>query len=141
MEHDFYNATLFPELETREPVHDAALLPIEGEFLTPAVKVHASSFALTSRDLDIFYSVGIYKYLSIFQLQKLHFPNAKYYRTATNRIGALISAGLLSRTFYHPRLTATTGRPASILYVSSANLYPCSASLPYKQSITLCPLR
>lgn len=91
--------------------------------------VASRPFTLTSRDLDIIYSTGIYKYLSIFQLQKLHFPNAKYYRTATNRIGALISAGLLSRTFYHPKLTATTGRPASILYVTSANLATLAALL------------
>jgi hypothetical protein len=102
-----------------DTVSDVVLLT-ESEPLTPSVAVN--SFTLTSRDLDIIYSVGVYKYLSIFQLQKLHFPNAKYYRTATNRIGYLISAGLLSRTFYHPKLTATTGRPASILYVTSANL-------------------
>ena len=63
---------------------DEALLLSESEPLTTSVAV---PFTLTSRDLDIIYSVGVYKYLSIFQLQKLHFPNAKYYRTATNRIG------------------------------------------------------
>src|SRR5262245_49267816 len=90
-------------------VSNEALLT-ESEPLTTSVA--SRSFALTSRDLDIIYSVGIYKYLSIFQLQTLHFPNTKYYRSATKRITALISAGLLSRTFYHPKLSATTGRPA-----------------------------
>ena len=81
------------------------------------------NFTLTPRDIDIIYDAGKYKYLSIFQLQSLHFPNAKYYRTATNRIGALVSSGLLSRVFYHPKLTITTGRPASILYLQSSNLH------------------
>ena len=106
---------------------DEAILHMESEVLTTPVA--ARSFTLTSRDLDIIYSTGIYKYLSIFQLQKLHFPSAHYYRTATNRVGALISAGLLSRTFYHPRLTAKTGRPASILYVTTANLSTLAAHL------------
>jgi hypothetical protein len=106
---------------------DEAILHMESEVLTTPVV--ARSFTLTSRDLDIIYSTGIYKYLSIFQLQKLHFPGAHYYRTATNRVGALISAGLLSRTFYHPRLTAKTGRPASILYVTTGNLSTLAALL------------
>jgi protein involved in plasmid replication-relaxation len=114
---------------------DRANLHTEGELLTTSVAPR--SFALTSRDLDIIYSTGIYKYLSIFQLQRLHFPSAKYYRTATNRIGALISAGLLSRTFYHPRLTATTGRPASILYVTSANLQTLATLLSRKSKASL----
>jgi hypothetical protein len=111
------------DVQAWDNASDEAILHTEGEFLTTSVATRA--FTLTSRDLDIIYSTGIYKYLSIFQLQKLHFPSAHYYRTATNRVGALISAGLLSRTFYHPRLTAKTGRPASILYVTSAN---CSDS-------------
>ena len=59
----------------------------------------------------------------------LHLPTATaplplrpIYRAASNRIAALVSAGLLSRVFYHPRLTAHTGRPASILYLQSENL-------------------
>ena len=84
--------------------------------------VRSASFSLTPRDLDIIYSVGTYKYLSIFQLQRLHFPFAQSYRAASNRIAALVSAGLLSRVFHHPRLTAHTGRPASILYLQSENL-------------------
>lgn len=114
---------------------DEAILHTEGEFLTTAEATRP--FTLTSRDLDIIYSTGVYKYLSIFQLQKLHFPNAKYYRTATNRIGTLISAGLLSRTFYHPRLTATTGRPASILYVTSANLETLATLLSRRSKASL----
>jgi Replication-relaxation len=122
MAHDLYNATLFPALQTWEPASDKALLHKESELLTPAVKPCAISLALTSRDLDIIYSVGTYKYLSIFQLQRLHFPFAQSYRAASNRIAALVSAGLLSRVFHHPRLTAHTGRPASILYLQSENL-------------------
>jgi hypothetical protein len=68
------------------------------------------------------FDTGTFKYLSIFQLQALHFPNAKHYRTATNRVGSLVSAGLMSRVFYHPKVTATTGRPASILYLEPINL-------------------
>ena len=137
MEHDLYNATLFPELETWEPVPDAVSLRMEGEFLTPTVTARATSFALTSRDLDIIYSVGIYKYLSIFQLQTLHFPNTQYYRTATNRIGSLVSAGLLSRVFYHQKLTAHTGRPASILYLQSENLDTLATLLSRKARAAL----
>ena len=122
MAHDLYNPTLFPALETWEPASDKALLHMESELLTPTVKARSTSFALTSRDLDIIYSVGTYKYLSIFQLQRLHFPFAQSYRAASNRIAALVSAGLLSRVFHHPRLTAHTGRPASILYLQSENL-------------------
>jgi hypothetical protein len=120
MEYALKNAEHVQNFQLWDSASDNALLPMESELL--ATPVATRSFTLTSRDLDIIYSTGIYKYLSIFQLQKLHFPSAKYYRTATNRIGALISAGLLSRVFYHPKLTATTGRPASILYLTSANL-------------------
>jgi hypothetical protein len=88
-----------------------------------------TSLALTPRDIDMVFDTGVFKYLSIFQLQALHFPNAKYYRTATNRIGALVSAGLMSRVFYHPKVTATTGRPASILYLQPENLRNLAALL------------
>jgi hypothetical protein len=71
----------------------------------------------------------MYKYLSIFQLQALHFPTAKHYRTATNRVGSLVSAGLMSRVFYHPKVTVTTGRPASILYLEPKNLRNLAALL------------
>ena len=97
----------------------------------------SASFTLTPRDLDIIYSVGTYKYLSIFQLQTLHFPGAKYYRTATNRIGSLVSAGLLSRVFYHQKLTAHTGRPASILYLQSENLDTLATLLSRKAKAPL----
>jgi hypothetical protein len=80
------------------------------------------TLAITPRDIDMVFDTGMYKYLSIFQLQALHFPTAKHYRTATNRVGSLVSAGLLSRVFYHPKVTATTGRPASILFLEPKNL-------------------
>ena len=87
--------------------HEAELL-MESELLTPTVKApRSTSFALTSRDLDIIYSVGTYKYLSIFQLQRLHFPFTQSYRAASNRIAALVSAGLLSRVLPSPE----TNRP------------------------------
>ena len=70
MEHDLYNPSLFPALETWEPASDKALLHKESELLTPAVKPRAISLALTSRDLDIIYSVGTYKYLSILAPQE-----------------------------------------------------------------------
>jgi hypothetical protein len=82
----------------------------------------STTLTLTPRDIEMVFDTGMYKYLSIFQLQALHFPNAKHYRTATNRVGALVSAGLISRVFYHPKVTATTGRPASILYIEPKNL-------------------
>jgi len=134
MQYSLKYAKPVQEILSWDNASDEALLT-ESEPLTTAVAVN--SFTLTSRDLDIIYSVGVYKYLSIFQLQTLHFPNAKYYRTATNRIGALISAGLLSRTFYHPKLTATTGRPASILYVTSANLETLAKLLSRRNKATL----
>jgi hypothetical protein len=81
-----------------------------------------TTLTITPRDIDMVFDTGIFKYLSIFQMQALHFPNAKHYRTATNRVGALVSAGLMSRVFHHPKVTATTGRPASILYLEPKNL-------------------
>jgi hypothetical protein len=120
MEYGLRDARRAQNFQLWDNATDSALLPMESELL--ATSIATRSFTLTSRDLDIIYSTGIYKYLSVFQLQRLHFPNARYYRTATHRIGALITAGLLTRVFYHPKLSATTGRPASILYLTSANL-------------------
>jgi Replication-relaxation len=88
-----------------------------------------TTLTLTPRDIDMVFDTGIFKYLSIFQLQALHFPNAKHYRTATNRVGSLVSAGLISRVFHHPKVTATTGRPASILYLQPENLRNLAALL------------
>jgi hypothetical protein len=82
----------------------------------------STTLTLTPRDIDMVFDTGAFKYLSIFQMQALHFPAAKHYRTATNRVGSLVSAGLMSRVFYHPKVTATTGRPASILYLEPRNL-------------------
>ena len=130
MAHDLYNPTLFPALETWKPASDNALLHMESELLNAPVAVRSVSFALTPRDLDIIYSVGTYKYLSIFQLQRLHFPFAQSYRAASNRIAALVSAGLLSRVFHHPKLTAHTGRPASILYLNPKTLRPLQRFSP-----------
>ena len=73
MENDL-QATLFPDALARENTGDDAILHTEGELLTTTIATQ--SFTLTSRDLDIIYSTGIYKYLSIFQLQRLHFPSA-----------------------------------------------------------------
>ena len=116
--------------------HEAELL-MEAELLTTTVAPRSTSFALPPRDLDIIYSVGIYKYLSIFQLQQLHFPRTQYYRTATNRIGSLVSAGLLSRVFYHKKRTAHTGRPASILSLTSENLDTLATLLARKAKASL----
>ena len=122
MDNHPHTAALFPEFDVWEQTSDDVSLHSEGELLTTSVATRSSSFTLTPRDLDIIYSVGIYKYLSVFQLQTLHFPHARYYRTATHRLAALVSAHLLSRGFYHPRISAHTGRPASILYLQPENL-------------------
>ena len=129
MEYTPRTLELLPEFEAWEQASDEALSNMESELLATSTSDRAATFTLTPRDLDIIYSVGTKKYLSVFQLQTLHFPRTQYYRTATHRLAALVSADLLSRVFYHPRLTANTGRPASIFFLTSANLDTLAALL------------
>ena len=76
---------------------------------------------LNQRDLAMIRDVARYKYLTSFQLKRLHFDQRKH-RTATKRLTELTKAGYLSRVFSYPTARdKRIGHPTAVFYWTPPN--------------------
>src|SRR4030095_14038282 len=78
-------------------------------------------------------AVAYYKYMTAYQIQRLVYPNAKNYRTATKRLSELASTfdyetntfqtdGYLSYVYLDHKLTPRMGRPKRVFFLTAPNL-------------------
>jgi protein involved in plasmid replication-relaxation len=72
---------------------------------------------LSPRDLAIIHDVARFKFLSSFQIHRVHFPQARH-STAADRLTRLTKAAMLSRVFTYPK---ATGHPTAVYYWTSRN--------------------
>jgi hypothetical protein len=94
---------------------------------------------LSQRDLAIIESVGVYRFLTSFQIEALHFKDIRHrslsdaaidakqasrHRTASNRLAQLVGAAFLSRTFTYPRSNDQPdgGHKTAVYYLTPGNV-------------------